>query len=239
MVSESPKTHPEPHKKRTGWIQRAQEYWYREFRRIVGAWVFVVVIITIGSIFMVVLDTADYVFSTQTFCGTACHVMEINVYKELKESKHWTTPTGVRALCKDCHVGGRLSFAMVDHFVGTGELFVWLTHDLDKPGAFEQLRPDAADRVRFEMLEDDSARCRGCHVMEAIKPKRIRGQNQHNDAMEKGITCIICHYNLVHKEVEPSPAFRSAIEQAIGGAIEEEGPEGPKEPAGEEGEEVL
>ena len=34
--------------------------------------------------------------------------------------------------------------------------------------------------------------------------------------------CIICHYNLVHKDVEPSPAFNKAIEEALGVSIEEE-----------------
>lgn len=28
-----------------------------------------------------------------------------------------------------------------------------------------------------------------------------------------GTTCIACHYNLVHKEVEPSAAFLKAIEK--------------------------
>ena len=219
-----------------GFFKRAQDYWYDQFRRIVGAWVFVVVLIVMGSIFVVVVDTADYVFSTMTFCGTTCLVMEVNVYKELKKSKHWTTPTGVRATCADCHVGGRLSFAMLDHFVGTGELFVWLTHDLSKPGAFERLRPAAADRVRFAMIENDSWKCRGCHEMEAIKPKRIRGQNQHEEALEEGTTCIVCHYNLVHKEVEPSPSFKRAIEEARGltNADDETGPA-----SGEEEGEVL
>ena len=161
--------------------------------------------------------------------------MEVNVFKELKKSKHWNAPSGVRATCADCHVGGRLSFAMMDHFVGTGELFVWLTHDLDKPGAFERLRPAGADRVRFQMIENDSARCRSCHEMEAIKPERIRGQNIHADALETGTTCIICHYNLVHKEVEPSVAFRAAIDAATDAGYEEE----PELEAGEDEEEVL
>jgi nitrate/TMAO reductase-like tetraheme cytochrome c subunit len=240
MSSVSPNEPVESGKKKgrpRGWFTRAQDWWYMEFRKIVGAWVFVVVVIGFGAVFVAAMDFTDYVFSTQTFCGTACHVMEINVYKELKQSKHWNTPTGVRALCADCHVGGRLSFAMFDHFVGTGELFVWLTHDLDKPGAFERLRPAGADRVRFEMIENDSARCRSCHVMEAIKPKRIRGQKQHEEALEEGITCIVCHYNLVHKEVEPSPAFQRAIEEARGLTGTEE--EDETELAGEEEGEVL
>jgi nitrate/TMAO reductase-like tetraheme cytochrome c subunit len=238
MQSESHKTPAEPHKKKAGFFQRAQDYWYKEFRRIVGAWVFVIVIIAMGSIFIAMADTFDYVFSTFTFCGTACHVMEANVYKELKESKHWNVPSGVRAKCKDCHVSGRLSFAMLDHFVGGSELFVWLTHDLNKPGAFERLRPAAADRVRFQLIESDSAKCRGCHDMEAIKPKRVRGQKQHEEAIKKGITCIICHYNLTHKAVEPSPAFQAAIEQARGEAETSEDKSTPAA-GGEEGGDVL
>jgi nitrate/TMAO reductase-like tetraheme cytochrome c subunit len=181
------------------------------------------VIAVVGSVFVVITDATDYYFSSMDFCATSCHVMDINVYKELKESKHWTTSTGVRANCADCHVSRRLSFAMIDHFLGTKELFVQLTHrDLDKPGEFEKLRPAAADRIRFAMIKNDSASCRGCHDMEAIKPERIRGQNQHDDALEKGTTCIICHYNLVHKEVEPSPAFNKAIEMAIGQGLDDE-----------------
>ena len=57
-------------------------------------------------------------------------------------------------------------------------------------------------------------KCRGCHVMEGIRPERKRGQRQHADAIETGTTCIACHYNLVHKEVEPSEAF---LEAAGGG----------------------
>ncbi len=211
------------HEKRDGWLQRAQACRHGKFGIIICASVLLAAITVVGSIFVVIIDTTDYVFSTEKFCGTSCHVMEDNVYAELKKSKHWTTPTGVRANCADCHVSRRLSFAMIDHVLGTKELFVMLTHGgLDKPGAFEELRPAAADRIRFKMIADDSKNCRGCHDMEAIKPERIRGQNQHEDALKKGTTCIICHYNLVHKDVEPSPAFNKAIEEAMGVTIGEE-----------------
>ena len=101
---------------------------------------------------------------------------------------------------------------MWDHFIGTGELFVWLSHDLSQPGSFEELRPAAAQRVRFQMLGNDSEKCRSGHVMAGIKPKRKRGQRMHDEALRDGITCIVCHYNLGHKEVEPSEAFLRAIE---------------------------
>lgn len=233
MTSES---QAEQQEKRDGWLQRAQACRHGKFGMIICASVFAAVITVAGSIFVVIIDTTDYVFSTEEFCGTTCHVMEDNVYAELKESRHWNTPSGVRADCADCHVSERLSFAMIDHVLGTKELFVMLTHGgLDKPGAFEELRPAAADRIRFKMIANDSKNCRGCHDMEAIKPERIRGQNQHEDALMKGTTCIICHYNLVHKDVEPSPAFNKAIEEAMGVTIGEE----LEPPVGEEESEVL
>ncbi len=224
------------HEKQGGWLQRLLVCRHGKFGKTICASVFLAAVMVVGSIFVVIMDTTDYVFSTMAFCSTTCHVMEDNVYAELKESTHWNTSTGVRAKCADCHVSRRLSFAMIDHVLGMKELFVMLTHSgLDEPGEFEKLRPASADRVRLAMIKNDSASCRGCHDMEAIKPKRIRGQNQHEDALKNGTTCIICHYNLVHKEVEPSPAFNKAIEQAMGVTIEEE----LESSVGEEDDEVL
>ncbi|MBF8270572.1 MAG: napC [Gammaproteobacteria bacterium] len=237
---------PKPSKSRSGLIgrvKRAQEWWYREFRRIIGAWVFALVLLFIGTIMVVLVDTTDFLFSTNVFCGTVCHVMESTVYKELQESTHWTTPTGVRATCADCHVSGRLSLAMVDHFIGTGELFVWMTNDFSKPGAFEEFRPAAANRERFKMLGNNSETCAHCHVMEGIKPERIRGQNAHKDAIDRNIPCIACHFNLTHKEVEPSEAFLNAVEQYLGQGEETTEEEVTPDESGEEpaagAEEVL
>ena len=236
---------PEPKAKKRGRFGQLQDWWYREFRRIIGAWVFVLLILFIGVLALTSLDFTDYIFSRNTFCGNVCHVMESTVYQELQKSKHWNTPTGVRPTCANCHVNGRLTFAMIDHFLGTGELFVNFTNDFSKPGSFEKFRPDAANRERFKMLANDSNGCRSCHVMEAIKPKRVRGQNAHKDAMERGITCIVCHYNLVHKPVEPSEAFLNAISAILNAPAEgeEEKPsdEGAHEPGADfdSGDEVL
>jgi len=207
---------PVPEKKPLSRFSRMQSWWYREFRRMIGAWVFVLVVICVGAFTVGMLDFTDYVFSRNAFCGNVCHVMESTVFQELQTSKHWNTPTGVRPTCAKCHVAGRLTFAMVDHFLGTGELFVNLTNDFSKPGSFEKFRPDAANRERFKMLENNSETCRSCHTMEAIKPKRVRGQNAHADAMKKNVPCIACHYNLVHKPVEPSEGFLNAIADYLG-----------------------
>jgi len=205
MATEPPDVEIDPGKAHSG-VRR----WLGVIR--LHPWIAVVGILAIGGTTVAAMDVTDHYFSSQNFCAYTCHVMESTVYKELKESKHWTTPSGVRPTCADCHVSGRITFAMWDHFIGTGELFVWLTKDLSKPGAFEALRPAAAERVRFQMLENDSEKCRGCHVMEGIKPKKKRGQRMHAAAIKEGTTCIACHYNLVHKEVEPSKTFLKATE---------------------------
>jgi len=183
--------------------------WWHFFRRY--PWVVLIALAAIGGASVVTVDITDYYFTSDNFCAYSCHIMDIP-NQEMQKSKHWTTASGVRPKCADCHVSGRLTFAMWDHFIGTGELFVWLTNDFTNPEAFEVLRPAGADRVRFRMLSDDSANCRRCHTMEAIKPRRKRGQSQHKAALKEKTTCIACHYNLVHKEVEPSAAFLKAIE---------------------------
>ena len=54
---------------------------------------------------------------------------------------------------------------------------------------------------------NDSATCRGCHEEASIQPQRKRGQRQHAEARDTGMTCIDCHYNLVHDEIEPRESF--------------------------------
>lgn len=159
-----------------------------------------------------VADFGDRYFSSNAFCATACHVMEATVYKEYRESTHWKTVTGVRPTCADCHLSKGLTAAWWEHVLGTKELYANVVLGIRTAEDFEEVRAEAADRVRFRMLGNDSKNCRGCHVMEAIQPERKRGQRQHAEARETGTTCIACHYNLVHKEVEPTEAFLEATE---------------------------
>lgn len=174
---------------------------------------FMIAALAIGSLSIPVIDQVDVYFSSNKFCASSCHEMESTVYKELQSSTHWTTSTGVRAGCADCHVSERLVPAMWDHFLGMKELIVHITSDVSKQGNFDKnYRAETANRVRMRMLENDSKNCRTCHDMRAIKPERKRGQRLHTQASEKKTTCIVCHYDLVHKEVEPSAEFLKAID---------------------------
>lgn len=185
------------------------------FKKLIKAGAIGLAALVAGFAFMAVVDVTDQVFSTDKFCATTCHVMESTVYQELKESKHWQTKTGVRAGCADCHVDEHVTMATIDHIIGMKEAWVWLFNDFSEPGSFEPFREAGARRVRMSFLEDGSKNCRSCHVMEAIQPSS-RGQADHEEAREKDISCIACHYNIVHKEVEPSEEFQSAIDELLG-----------------------
>jgi len=175
---------------------------------------FILLALAIAAIVAVpTTEAVDRYFSSDRFCAQTCHVMTATVAQEFQQSAHWTTPTGVRPACADCHVSEGLTMAMWDHVLGTHELFAFAFRGIRTPEAFEEERAEAANRVRMKMLARDSDNCRSCHVMAAIQPERTRGQRQHAQALEHGTTCIACHYNLVHKEVEPSEEFLQASER--------------------------
>ncbi|MGR3460271.1 MAG: NapC/NirT family cytochrome c [Roseovarius sp.] len=158
-----------------------------------------------------VADGVDRYFSSNKFCAQTCHVMEATVAVELAESAHGTTSSGVVPLCRDCHVSEDLIGAYFDHIKGTRDLYSTLILGIDTVEEFEKARFEAANRVRMHLINTDSKNCRTCHVMEKIKPERTRGQRQHSEAQEKNITCIVCHYDLVHKETALSDEFDAVI----------------------------
>jgi len=70
-----------------------------------------------------------------------------------------------------------------------------------------RLRPRLAYGVRDRLLRTDSANCRSCHDESGIEPGFTRGKREHERAKKEKITCIACHYNLVHKKVRPREDF--------------------------------
>jgi cytochrome c-type protein NapC len=189
--------------------------WFGRVRAAISGYplLFVLLALVVGAVVAVpTTEAVDRYFSTDKFCAEACHSMAGTVAVEAREATHWKTPTGVRARCADCHVSEGLTLAMWDHFLGTSDLIAFLFEGVRTPEDFEEVRAEAAHEVRMAMLDNDSKHCRSCHVMEAIQPERRRGQNQHAEAQEEGTTCIACHYNLVHKDVEPSQEFLDAID---------------------------
>jgi cytochrome c-type protein NapC len=131
--------------------------------------------------------------NTEKFC-IGCHEMRENVYAEFKDTIHDRNPSGVRAICSDCHVP-REPVAMLQRKVGaTFELW----------GHFVTM----ARRVWTRMKLTDSLECRNCHTEAAMDPEKHsqRARNSHEKAKAQGTTCIDCHYGIAHKEPDgPKP----------------------------------
>jgi len=118
---------------------------------------------------------------------------------------HRATPEAGQARCVDCHLptGFWATTFVYTHYASATDLF---GHFRDREGerADDWIPMSAArtHRVRDRFFEYDSAPCRTCHVESEIKPKRKRGQRAHAKALKNKETCIECHYNLVHREIE-------------------------------------
>lgn len=158
-----------------------------------------------------VADSVDRYFSSNEFCAGACHVMTATVATEFEESTHATTTTGVVPKCANCHVSETLLGAYVNHVKGLSDLYAQYIKGIDTVEEFEGVRFEAANKVRMNFVATDSANCRTCHVLEKIQPERVRGQRQHAEAREKNITCIVCHYDLVHKSTPLSEEFEAVV----------------------------
>ena len=159
---------------------------------------------------VLVNEQVDAYTSTDVFCGTSCHSMQAHVADDpvYVASAHRTASSGVRAGCADCHIPHGLVAGTWAHIKGgVKDVISETLNDFSDKAVWERGRAERAYRVRDWLLETDSATCRTCHDEAAIQPARKRGQRQHADALEQGLTCIGCHYNLVHPELEAREDF--------------------------------
>jgi len=169
-------------------------------------WLSILGIFVVGGIagLAVAGATASFVQYSNSleFC-ISCHEMESTVYQEYKESSHYQNPSGVRAVCADCHVPH-------DNWIATlwrkmqasvNELPNHFLGKIDTKEKFEAHRLEMAEIVWDKMKANDSKNCRSCHVREAmlLSEQRTRAQKQHQSARDEGQTCIECHDGLVHK----------------------------------------
>jgi len=138
--------------------------------------------------------------NTEAFC-VSCHEMRDTVYKELKETVHFTNRTGVRAICSDCHVPKEWIYKVKRKIEATNELFHKIMGTIDTSEKFEAQRLALAQHVWATMKATDSRECRNCHSMASMDlEKQVRpAQRRHRAAMEKGQTCIDCHQGIAHK----------------------------------------
>ena len=168
-----------------------------------------VVLFTSGGLLILVLVVfgGEAALSTDAFC-MSCHSMSYPA-KELRKSDHYG-PMGADPACKDCHIPQGLEnfhLAVQTHVVdGARELYLELTQDYSTVKLFNQRRLQMAHHARMNLKKWDSITCRRCH-----KNPRPAGEakKEHRKMETHGATCIDCHQNLVHKEVDETDLDKS------------------------------
>ena len=163
-----------------------------------------------GIIFWGGFNTAMEATNTEAFC-ISCHEMEENVYKEYKNTIHYSNRSGVRATCPDCHVPKPWVHKIKRKIQASNELLHKALGSIDTPEKFEAKRLVLARHVWDSMKATDSRECRNCHEFESMDyvAQQRRGRNSHIEGFDKDMTCIDCHKGIAHAlpamyEVDPS-----------------------------------
>jgi len=138
--------------------------------------------------------------NTEEFC-ISCHEMEQNVYREYKQTIHYSNRTGVRATCPDCHVPKTWIHKMARKIKASNEIYHKLLGSIDTREKFEAKRLELAQNVWKVMEETDSRECRNCHNFEFMDfpSQQKRSRESHDQAIGAGMTCIDCHKGIAHE----------------------------------------
>jgi cytochrome c-type protein NapC len=153
-----------------------------------------------GIIFWGGFNTGMEMTNTLEFCIT-CHEMRDTVYKEYKETIHYSNRTGVRAICSDCHVPKDWVHKMIRKSQASLEVWGKITGSIDTPEKFEAKRMQLATHEWTRMKESNSRECRNCHNFDAMSAElqKQTPYKKHMKAKEEGKTCIDCHKGIAHQ----------------------------------------
>ena len=123
------------------------------------------------------------------------------VQEEYEQSAHAHNPSGVPAICSDCHVPRPWGEKLVRKIKATGELYHWALGTIDTPEKFEDHRLALAQKVWRTMEASDSRECRNCHTNETMTTDKqsALAQKMHKRLMSGEATCINCHKGIAHK----------------------------------------
>ena len=139
-----------------------------------------------------------------------CHAFP---YEEYRESAHYDNERDVRPGCVGCHAPHSVREILAWKFFylnkgGLGETpFHAISNSLRDIPQWEKLRVTLAGRVRQQMLDESSAKCKVCHKTDSEWFNNI---GRHEAMLKDGNkTCIECHYNLVHGDVDWDESFEA------------------------------
>ena len=145
--------------------------------------------------------------NTEAFC-ISCHEMKDNVYKEYKETIHYSNRTGVRATCPDCHVPKEWIHKVVRKIKASNELYHKIVGTVSTREKFKKNRLWMEVSEWRRMKENDSRECRNCHNFGSmdLEKQETRSADRHDpfvwevlDGKRPSKTCIDCHRGIAHK----------------------------------------
>lgn len=163
----------------------------------------------LGIVFWGGFNTVMEWTNTESFC-ISCHEMNDNVYQEYRNTVHYSNPTGVRAVCSDCHVPKEWGPKMVRKIYASNELLHHFLGTIDTREKFEAKRAQLAQNEWRRMKANNSQECRNCHDYSYFDyaGQSPRSARMHQQGFDEGQTCIDCHKGIAHS--------LPAIEQSIG-----------------------
>jgi len=183
-------------------------------RRLLG----VALIFFAGVVFAGLFNVGLEYTNRTEFC-TSCHSMKTNL-AELEEKIHWKSRSGVHAGCADCHVPKDFKEKMIAKVMAAKDVYHEIMGTIDTPEKYEARRLDMAQRVWAKMKASDSRECKSCHGfahMDFSEQDRF-ARKKHENAPDRGQTCIDCHKGIGHKlpegadAAEPEPAADAATQ---------------------------
>ena len=177
----------------------------RAGRLIVGLLIFVAGVVFAG-LFNVGLE-----YTNRTEFCTSCHSMKTNL-AELQEKLHWKSRTGVHAGCADCHVPKNFKEKMIAKVMAAKDVYHEIMGTIDTPEKYEARRLEMAQRVWAKMKASDSRECKSCHSfvhMDFSLQDRF-ARKKHENAPDRGQTCIDCHKGIGHTLPKESDAADAA-----------------------------
>lgn len=121
-------------------------------------------------------------------------------YFEYTKSEHYSTETEYKAGCVNCHRPHTIAAFVGYMYLAISpweEVMEAMTKDI---GKWEKdVRPRMAKDVREKFIKDDSKPCKECHI--AARAGLDESLEPHKIGVKEKMTCIECHFNLVHKKV--------------------------------------
>lgn len=138
--------------------------------------------------------------STNEFCFS-CHEMRDNLQATYENSSHYKNASGVKALCRDCHIPEAIVAKLQRKFFAINDVYHGIVGTIDTPEKYAAKHLELAERVWADMAANNSQTCRKCHSYEAMnfEIQSRRGAEKMQHAQKKNQPCTECHKGMVHK----------------------------------------